>query len=145
MVNDFIIFQISTNKAIIDVNNIKEIIVRPDEMTPILDSDIYVEGLINLRGDAIPIIDLRTFLNVPKFREDEKESEQTILIIKKGTERLGIIVDDIYDVDQVEVAEGSENDSKNSLYNVYFPKVVRHKEDFVSIFDTNLIFEDISI
>lgn len=145
MTKSFIIFQISTNKAIIDIEKIQEIIVRPDEITPILDSDLYVEGMVNLRGEAIPIIDLRTFLNVDKYNDNERESEQTILIIKKDNKRLGIIVDAIYHVEQIEVSDETVGEDRTSLFNRYFPKVVRLNEELVNIFDSDLIFEETNV
>lgn len=144
--NSYIIFQISTNKAIINVKNIQEIIVRPEEITPILNTHSYVEGLVNLRGEAIPVIDLRTFLNVEKYNEAGVTSDQTILIIKKENKRLGIIVDAIYHVEEIDdIEEEGENETRNTLYNEFFPKVIRLNDELVSIFDAELIFEETNL
>ena len=145
MVNDYIIFQISTNRAIINVKNIQEIIVRPDKITPILDAQSYVEGLVNLRGEAIPVIDLRSYLNVEKFNPEELESSQTILILKKGDKKLGIIVDAIYHVQQLEISDDIMDENKNTLYNVFFPKVIRMDEELISVFDAELVFEETNL
>jgi len=145
MTKNYIIFQISKNKAIIDIESIQEIVVKPDDITPILDSDIYVEGLINLRGEAIPVIDLRLFLNVDKFNENESESDIIILILKHGTKRLGIIVDAIYHVSEVNMEEDESKDNTNNLYNAYFPKIVYLNEELVNVFKPQLVFDDVNL
>lgn len=146
MIKNYIIFQISKNKAMIDIENIQEIVVKPDDITPILDSDIYVEGLINLRGEAIPVIDLRLFLNVEKFNENETDTDIIILILKHGTKRLGIIVDAIYHVSEVNVEDDdTSKDNENNLYNVYFPKIVKIEDELVNVFKPQLVFENVNL
>jgi len=60
----------------IDIYNTQEII-RVPEITPIPNSLDYVEGIINLRGDIIPVINLEK-----KFHIANPEEKKEIIIIK---------------------------------------------------------------
>ena len=140
--NNYIFFQIFKNKAMIDIENIQEIIVRPEEMTPIIDGKVYVQGVINLRGEAIPIIDLKLFLGLDSGIETKEEA---VLIIKDGDRRLGVVVDKIYYVEELELSKLELLTSENKLYSIYFPKVVRIKDEIISVFNTKQVFEDINL
>jgi purine-binding chemotaxis protein CheW len=53
----FVTFNISNELYGIDINEVVEII-RLSDITPIPNSPEFVDGVINLRGEIIPIIDL---------------------------------------------------------------------------------------
>jgi purine-binding chemotaxis protein CheW len=71
-------------------------IIRSAPITPIPDSPIFIEGVINLRGSIIPVIDLRKRLNLA---HDENEKRDTwILIINIEGRVTGFIVDSVTEV-----------------------------------------------
>ena len=65
-------------------------IVRVPEITSVPDAPDYVEGVINLRGKIIPVIDLRK-----RFGEKEITStkKNRILVAEVDEKRVGLIVD----------------------------------------------------
>jgi purine-binding chemotaxis protein CheW len=64
-------------------------------ITPVPEVPPWVEGVINLRGRVIPIVDLRKRLAI----EPRPHTLNTpILIAEQGTRKLGLIVDEIRDV-----------------------------------------------
>lgn len=82
----------------IDVQRVQEVI-RYQEMTrvPLMPPD--VRGLINLRGQIVPAIDLRRRLSLP----DRKESELPINVVVRSDEGpISFLVDEIGDVLAVE-------------------------------------------
>jgi purine-binding chemotaxis protein CheW len=82
----------------IDVQRVQEVI-RYQEMTrvPLMPPD--VRGLINLRGQIVPAIDLRRRLDLP----DRKESELPINVVVRSDEGpISFLVDEIGDVLEVE-------------------------------------------
>lgn len=74
-----------------------------EQMTPIPNVPSYVKGVINLRGEVVPIIDLRACFGIAA----EAYTERTVVIIVKAVQEekertVGIIVDavsEVYDVD----------------------------------------------
>jgi purine-binding chemotaxis protein CheW len=74
-------------------------IIREAEITAIPDSPEFIEGVINLRGDIIPIIDLRKRLNLCGHRKNEVVPWIVILSIEGRV--AGFIVDQVTKVMKV--------------------------------------------
>ncbi|HET9248993.1 MAG TPA: chemotaxis protein CheW [Actinomycetota bacterium] len=64
-------------------------------ITPVPEVPPWVEGVINLRGRVIPIVDLRRRLAMEPLPH---ALNTPILIAEQGTRKLGLIVDEIRDV-----------------------------------------------
>jgi purine-binding chemotaxis protein CheW len=76
----------------VDIMNVKEI-AKADKFTYVPNAASFVRGVYNLRGDIIPIIDLRTFFHLPA---DKKEDGQENMLILRIEDRVyGTIVDKI--------------------------------------------------
>lgn len=82
-----LIFGVSTNQVseIITNHNICTLPLLPD----------YIQGIINLRGQIIPIIDMRLRLGKPFM---EYTSTTCIIILEIGNDRIGIGVDSVLQV-----------------------------------------------
>lgn len=77
----------------IDILKVKEI-RKAGNFTKVPNTPIYVRGVDNLRGDIIPIIDLRTMFNLPAETKDAASLEN-IVILRLDSLVLGIVVDTI--------------------------------------------------
>jgi purine-binding chemotaxis protein CheW len=87
-------FKISNEEFGVDILSVQEI-NRMSEITKIPNSPEYVEGVINLRGRVIPVVDLRTKLNFPKA---EKSVNSRIIIVEVSSKVIGFIVDEVSEV-----------------------------------------------
>ncbi|MCL2067748.1 MAG: chemotaxis protein CheW [Treponema sp.] len=76
----------------VDIMNVKEI-AKADKFTYVPNAASYVRGVYNLRGDIIPIIDLRTFFHMPV--ESKPDSLENMLILHINDQVYGTIVDKI--------------------------------------------------
>ncbi|MDR1306510.1 MAG: chemotaxis protein CheW [Treponema sp.] len=76
----------------VDIMNVKEI-AKADKFTYVPNAASYVRGVYNLRGDIIPIIDLRTFFHLPVEKKDTGIENMLILLIEDRV--YGTIVDKI--------------------------------------------------
>ena len=87
-----ITFSLSGKDYGVDIMNVKEI-AKADKFTYVPNAASFVRGVYNLRGDIIPIIDLRLFFHLPV----EKKSEQVenMLILRIEDRVYGTIVDRI--------------------------------------------------
>ena len=89
--NKFLLFKIAEEEFGIEISCVKEIInIVPITQVPSTPS--YVKGIINLRGDIEPIIEIRT-----RFRMEHVEYDDLtcIIVIEDGGEKIGFIVDDL--------------------------------------------------
>jgi purine-binding chemotaxis protein CheW len=75
----------------VDIMNVKEI-ARADKYTFVPNAPSFVRGVYNLRGDIIPIIDLRTFFHLPLVKNDGQDN---MLIFHIEDRVYGTIVDKI--------------------------------------------------
>ncbi len=92
--NQLVIFQISEQTYGIDIASVYEII-KMESITRVPRSPSFVEGVINLRGRIIPVIDLskRFYL----AGSDKTGSSRIIIVDVKGN-TIGIIVDSVSEV-----------------------------------------------
>jgi len=87
-------FNIEDEEFGVDILKVQEII-KTSEITSIPDSPFHVEGVINLRGKVIPIIDLRIKLGSQKKAFDHKTR---ILVVEIDNKTIGFIVDSVKEV-----------------------------------------------
>jgi purine-binding chemotaxis protein CheW len=76
----------------VDIMNVKEI-AKADKFTYVPNAASFVRGVYNLRGDIIPIIDLRNFFHLPVDAKDD--GQENMLILRIGDRVYGTIVDKI--------------------------------------------------
>lgn len=88
-------FGVGRERFGVDILAVQEII-RSTDVTPVPNSPSFVEGVINLRGDIIPVIDLRKRLSL--FMADTTIEKNWVLILSIGNRVVGFIVDNVSEV-----------------------------------------------
>lgn len=88
-------FYIGQEQFGVDILMVQEII-RKVPITSIPDSPEFIEGVINLRGNIIPVIDLRQRLNI--VRNQGQEKDPWILVLNVGGRITGFMVDYVSEV-----------------------------------------------
>ena len=78
----------------VDILSVQEII-KETPITPIPDCPEFIEGVINLRGNIIPVIDLRKRL---KLLQQQKAAQSWIIILNINGRVTGFIVDSVTQV-----------------------------------------------
>ncbi len=84
-------FFLSQEEFGVDILLVQEII-RPSPVTEVPNTPQFVEGVINLRGKVVPVIDLRKRLNIPATEADK---ETRIIIIDLEKRVTGFVVDSV--------------------------------------------------
>ena len=87
-------FQLGSEEYGVDISQVQEII-RMVEITHVPRAPKFMEGVINLRGQLIPIIDLRTRFGMTRI--DATKSTR-IIVTEIGNKRVGIVVDAVSEV-----------------------------------------------
>ncbi|SDK46157.1 chemotaxis protein CheW [Natronincola ferrireducens] len=104
-INQFVIFKLDEEYYGIPIN-IVETIEKVTEITRLPNAPHYVKGVINLRGEVVPIIDLRKRFNMEK---GELSDESRIIILSLEEMIIGMLVDSSSEVLTIE-----QNDIDNS-------------------------------
>lgn len=93
-VQEYLSFILSDEHYALDITSVKEI-RGYEKVTPIANAPTFIKGVLNLRGDIVPIIDLRIKFNIP----NPTYNEFTIVIMLHVHNRvIGIVVDGVSDV-----------------------------------------------
>ncbi|MFY9174401.1 MAG: chemotaxis protein CheW [Peptococcia bacterium] len=99
----FVVFKLADEEYGIDIMGVQEIIV-PVPLTKIPNVPEYFSGVFNLRGDIIPLIDMRKRFGLAAI-EDNDEARIVVLGLEKP---IGILVDSIHEVLMID-EDGIEN------------------------------------
>ncbi|MCK8816258.1 chemotaxis protein CheW [Natroniella sulfidigena] len=102
-IDQFIVFKLGTEEFGVKITQVQEII-KMKEITKLPQSADFIEGIINLRGDIITIIDLRKRLEF----EYDPEAETRIIVVKINDIDVGFIVDDASEVVRIAQEEISQ-------------------------------------
>ena len=88
-------FNIANEKFGVDILMVQEII-RAAEITAVPNSPEFVEGVINLRGNIIPVVDLRKRLHL--YQENQTQLKSWVIILSIGDRVVGFVVDRVTEV-----------------------------------------------
>ncbi len=129
-------FSLANEIYAVDITRIKEII-RITEITKVPKAPEFVEGVINLRGSVIPVINLRKKVRM-EIKEFDKDTRIIIVEIKGMT--IGFIVDAVKEVLRIpenlvapppELAVGKKAD--------YITSVAKFNDELIIIMDTEKV------
>lgn len=90
----YLTFKLSDEEYGIEIHYVKEV-VGLQRITAIPDMPEYIKGVINMRGQVIPIMDIRARFNMPAAGYNDRTC--VVVIHIEGTS-LGLIVDEVRDV-----------------------------------------------
>jgi len=95
-------FQLGKERYGIDIMDVKEIYGLQD-VRPIPNAPNYIEGIFNLRGDIIPVINLHKRFHIAKaVLSEEEELLSGFIILNLGKTQVGVIIDKVLRVVTVE-------------------------------------------
>ena len=90
----FVSFLVENEEYAVDIQQVQEII-RMTDITRVPQTPDYVEGMINLRGSVLPVLDMRKRFGIAS---QEATDETSILVVDVDGEKTGVIVDDVREV-----------------------------------------------
>lgn len=132
-------FVVSDELFGVDILMVQEIIKDAD-ITAIPDSPDFIEGVINLRGNIIPIIELRKRLKLPDAKDENKDA-LWIIILNVGGRVTGFIVDQVTRVFKVtaNMIRPAPELVVSGLKSDYIRGVCRMEKQMMAILDFNRI------
>lgn len=98
---EFLTFVLGEENYALDIMTVKEI-RGYEEVTKIANAPVYIKGVINLRGDIVPIVDLRIKFNVG---EPTYNQFTIVIMLMVGDRIVGIVVDEVSDVIKVQESD----------------------------------------
>jgi purine-binding chemotaxis protein CheW len=137
-IEQYIVFELLEQKFAVSIKNSREII-EIDHFTEVPESPDYIEGIIKLRDEIIPIINLNKKLNI----EDENTKNKVIISIVKE-KLLGFLVNEVSEIVEVSAIDIlNVPDTAQNIKKKYLAGVIEREEELITMLKVNCIFDDI--
>lgn len=135
-------FIIGDEEFAVDIHLIKEIIEVPD-ITRVPNAPSHVLGVINLRGQIVPVIDLRIKFNLP-YSPSTNEEERKIVVVETDEKVVGIMVDAVTHVLRIPVSTIEPPHGVVGGFEAEYVEGIGKKEDnkVVVILNANKLLEE---
>lgn len=136
----YIVVKFGDEQFGIDIKYIDNI-VRMQRITRVPNVPNYIKGVINLRGEVVPVVSLRLKMGL---EEDVITKLTRIIIIKlENGEVIGVLVDAVKEVVTLDTREIEKvsYDSGEEKSN-YISGVGKDKGELISLFDLSLVFSE---
>ena len=91
----FVVFRLNNEEYGVTIDAVQEIVRVPEQLTHIPKTPSFIEGVVNLRGTVLPVIDQRRRFGLP---ECERNDRQRIMVFTVQGVRTGFIVDSVSEV-----------------------------------------------
>ncbi|MDP1852632.1 MAG: chemotaxis protein CheW [Candidatus Omnitrophota bacterium] len=135
-----VIFTLGKERFGVDVKNIREVL-KIQEISPLPKMPPFIEGVINLRGHIIGVIDLRKLFELKKQVFDK---ETRIMIVRIKNALVGLIVDSVLEVTSIpeEAVEAAPPLVNLEVKNSFIKAVAKKDDKMVFILSLDLVLDE---
>lgn len=138
----YIVVRIGGEKFGIDIGYVDNI-VRMQKITRVPKAQVYFKGIINLRGEIVPVMSARIKMGL----EDDVYTNASRIIILKLEEKgeIGLIVDEVCEVVTLvvdEIEKPNVNTSSNGK-DLFINGIGKNGDELISLFEISAIVEEI--
>jgi purine-binding chemotaxis protein CheW len=92
----FLVFRLGGDEFALPIDTVDEVAQVPEQITRVPKTPKFLEGVVNLRGAVLPVIDQRRRFDMP--RSEQSNGTRRLIVVKTERHRAGLIVDGISDV-----------------------------------------------
>ncbi len=136
----YIVVRIGDEQYGLDISYIDNI-VRMQTITRVPKTPLHYRGIINLRGEVVPVMSVR---NKMGLGEDEITDKSRILILRLELQGLvGILVDEVREVITLGESEIDRSAKSSKKTDTYINGIGKNGDDLISIFEITAIIDDV--
>ena len=139
-IKQYIVVNFGNEHYGIDISYVDNI-VRMQKITRVPKAKVYFKGVINLRGEVIPVMSIRLKMGL---EADEFTNSSRIIILKieeRGT--IGVIVDEVKEVVTLGVGEIDRvTHNTKDIKSTFINGIGKNGEELISLFDINSLIEE---
>lgn len=92
--NQFVVYELANERYALNISEVYEII-KQQKITPVYNSKPFLEGVINLRGKIVPVVNLHKRFNLKNYISTKSTR---IIVLQSRNEMVGIVVDRVNQV-----------------------------------------------
>lgn len=91
----FVVFRLGGDEFGLPIEAVNEVARVPDQITRLPRAPKFLEGVVNLRGDVLPVVDQRRRFDMPAL---EGQANRRLVVVRTERHRAGLIVDSVSEV-----------------------------------------------
>ena len=91
----FVAFSLAESEFALPIEYVDEVRDVPSQITRLPKTPKFLEGVVNLRGDVLPVVDQRRRFDMPARSPTQ---HRRLVVVRTERHRAGLIVDDVHDV-----------------------------------------------
>ncbi|MGH7075768.1 MAG: chemotaxis protein CheW [Stellaceae bacterium] len=91
----FLVFRLGEDEFGLPIDAVDEVARVPDKITRLPKTPKFLAGVVNLRGDVLPVVDQRRRFDMPKL---ERGESRRLIVVRTERHRAGLIVDSVSEV-----------------------------------------------
>lgn len=95
---DLVVFRLGKQEFGVVVDHVQEILRVSQDMTQMPNTPSFIEGLVNLRGTVLPVLNMRARFNMERLSSHDR---QRVLVLVIDGVRMGFVVDSVTEVMRV--------------------------------------------
>jgi purine-binding chemotaxis protein CheW len=94
----FVVFRLGDEEFGLPISAVDEVARVPEQLTRVPKMPDFLEGVINLRGEVLPVVDQRRRFDMPPFTGPRRR----LIVVRAERNRAGLIVDSVSEVSRTE-------------------------------------------
>ncbi len=135
-----VVFRLGEESFGLRLHEVREIIM-VGQITPVPRAPDFVEGVLNLRGEVMPVLDLRTRFGIDRTN---RTALSRILITPIGGVFTGLVVDSVQEVGSVDQRKLEDPPRVTTVgANAYIEKVARSEAGMIFLLDLQRLLSDV--
>ncbi len=91
----FLVFRLAGDEFGLPIDAVDEVGQVPEKITRVPKTPGFLEGVVNLRGDVLPVVDQRRRFDLPPL---DRPEGRRLVVVRTASQRAGLIVDSVSDV-----------------------------------------------
>jgi len=91
----FLVFRLADDEFALPIDTVVEVAHVPEQITRVPRTPKFLEGVVNLRGEVLPIVDQRRRFEMPSL---DATATRRLVVVRTARHRAGLIVDGVSDV-----------------------------------------------
>ena len=137
--SQYVTFFIGEEEYGIKIQSVQEICPLK-ELTHLPNTPEHIKGILNLRGNVIPVIDLRKVFHLPSI----PATRSSVIIILKNKEKInGLLVDQISDVMTIDSKQVEDTpDMALTINSSFIDGIAKLNDRFIIVLDMTKVFSN---
>jgi len=116
----FVVFRLGEDEFGLPIESVNEVARVPEQISRLPRTPKFLEGVVNLRGEVLPVVDQRRRFDMPAL---EEKGARRLIVVRTERHRAGLIVDAVLEVlrcsaDDIEPAPNLTNEAVRLVHGV---------------------------